>query len=315
MTRVAFVFGLALLFATIARIAHAHDPFEITGVARLDPEKLAMEVTMARSTAHRLATGDRSPRATFSPEALAAYESRLRASAPSLYEVTSDGRALALEFVSAKVTDEGDVAIALASAAPPGARLAFRARHLALLGDGYTSALSVARGGAKPTAFKLLTAADPTLEHAYEPEKSNVLFDYAPILALVGVLLAGRIVERLTRFDGRPSSKLFFAPSRKRRPPNLLQRNDGLDRSPFREQDFVMSSAAVKRVIDLASELSEDERRVVVDAIAPRESVASLADEWTAEIERRANLVRGGRSQGKPADEVFDRLESKLKAR
>jgi hypothetical protein len=90
--------------------------------------------------------------------------------------------------------------------------------------------------------------------------------------------------------------------------------DDGLDRSPFREQGFSMSSAAVKRVIDLASELSEDERRVVVDAIAPKESVASLADEWTAEIERRANLVRSGRSEGKPAN-VFDRLESKLKAR
>ena len=76
-----------------------------------------------------------------------------------------------------------------------------------------------------------------------------------------------------------------------------------------------MSSAAVKRVIDLASELSEEERRVVVDAIAPKESVASLAEEWTSEIERRANLVRSGRSEGKPADEVFGRLESKLKAR
>jgi putative addiction module component (TIGR02574 family) len=53
----------------------------------------------------------------------------------------------------------------------------------------------------------------------------------------------------------------------------------------------------------------------VVDAIAPKESVASLADEWTAEIERRANLVRSGRSEGKPADEVFARIESKLKAR
>jgi putative addiction module component (TIGR02574 family) len=76
-----------------------------------------------------------------------------------------------------------------------------------------------------------------------------------------------------------------------------------------------MSSAAVKRVIDLASELSEEERRVVVDAIAPKESVASRADEWLAEIERRASAVRSGRSEGKPADEVFDRIESKLKAR
>jgi hypothetical protein len=89
----------------------------------------------------------------------------------------------------------------------------------------------------------------------------------------------------------------------------------GLDTGLFRGQDLDMSSAAVKRVIDLASELSEDERRVVVDAIAPKESVAALADEWVAEIERRAELVRSGRSEGKLADEVFDRLESKLKAR
>jgi putative addiction module component (TIGR02574 family) len=76
-----------------------------------------------------------------------------------------------------------------------------------------------------------------------------------------------------------------------------------------------MSSAAVRNLIALASELSEDERRVVVDAIAPKESIATLAEEWEAEIARRAERVRSGQTQGKPADEVFDRLESKLKSR
>lgn len=76
-----------------------------------------------------------------------------------------------------------------------------------------------------------------------------------------------------------------------------------------------MSSAAVRELIALASELSEDERRVVVDAIAPQDSIARLAAEWEAEIARRAERVRAGQATGKPADEVFDRLESKLKAR
>jgi hypothetical protein len=76
-----------------------------------------------------------------------------------------------------------------------------------------------------------------------------------------------------------------------------------------------MSSAAVRELIALASELSEDERRVVVDAIAPKESIESLAEEWEAEIARRAERVRSAQSQSKAADEVFDRLESKLKAR
>ncbi len=76
-----------------------------------------------------------------------------------------------------------------------------------------------------------------------------------------------------------------------------------------------MSSAAVRQVIAFAAELSEEERRVVVDAIAPQESVAGLAAEWEAEIARRAERVRTGQSVGKPAAEVFDRLEARLKSR
>jgi hypothetical protein len=76
-----------------------------------------------------------------------------------------------------------------------------------------------------------------------------------------------------------------------------------------------ISSAAVRKVIELGSALSDEEKRVVVDAIAPKESVASLAEEWTAEIARRAERVRLGESTGEPADAVFDRIESKLKTR
>lgn len=95
----------------------------------------------------------------------------------------------------------------------------------------------------------------------------------------------------------------------------LKATTSGLDTQPIVDQASFMSSAAVRKVIALAAELSEDERRVVVDAIAPQESVALLAEEWEAEIARRAMRVRSDRSMGKPADEVFDRLESKLKAR
>ena len=76
-----------------------------------------------------------------------------------------------------------------------------------------------------------------------------------------------------------------------------------------------MSNAAVRQVIALASELSEEERSLGVDAIAPRTATASLAEEWEAEIARRAERVRGGQSEGKPADEVFARLETQLKSR
>ena len=70
--------------------------------------------------------------------------------------------------------------------------------------------------------------------------------------------------------------------------------------------------ATVHQVIALAAELSEEDRRVVVDAIAPKESLEELALAWTAEIERRAARVRAGESKGRPANEVFARIEAKL---
>jgi putative addiction module component (TIGR02574 family) len=73
--------------------------------------------------------------------------------------------------------------------------------------------------------------------------------------------------------------------------------------------------ATVHEVIARAAQLSEEERRVVVDAIAPKESVEELAQAWTEEIERRAARVRAGESKGRPADEVFDRIEAKLRSR
>lgn len=83
------------------------------------------------------------------------------------------------------------------------------------------------------------------------------------------------------------------------------------DKTPLLEQASVVSAAAVQQVLALASELTDEERRVVVDAIAPQESVAALAAEWQAEIAQRAKRIRSGQSQGKPAAEVFDRLELK----
>jgi len=74
-------------------------------------------------------------------------------------------------------------------------------------------------------------------------------------------------------------------------------------------------AATVRQVIALAEELTEEERRVVVDAIAPKESLEDLAREWSREIEARAARVRSGDSGGRPADEVFERIGAKLTPR
>jgi hypothetical protein len=76
---------------------------------------------------------------------------------------------------------------------------------------------------------------------------------------------------------------------------------------------MVEAMATVHQVLELAAQLTEEERRVVVDAIAPKESREELAQAWSEEIRRRAALVRAGASEGQPADQVFDRIEAKLR--
>jgi hypothetical protein len=102
---------------------------------------------------------------------------------------------------------------------------------------------------------------------------------------------------------GRPESARNPAPCRPA----------ALDIGAPREHVCVM--ATVHEVIELAAQLSEEDRRVVVDAIAPKESVEELARAWSEEVARRAARVRAGESKGRPADEVFDRIEAKLRAR
>jgi putative addiction module component (TIGR02574 family) len=77
---------------------------------------------------------------------------------------------------------------------------------------------------------------------------------------------------------------------------------------------MLFGMATVHQVIELAAQLTEEERRVVVDAIAPEESVEEIAEAWSEEIARRAARVRAGESKGQPADEVFARIEAKLRA-
>jgi hypothetical protein len=73
--------------------------------------------------------------------------------------------------------------------------------------------------------------------------------------------------------------------------------------------------ATVHQVIALAAELTDEERRVVVDAISPKESLEELAQVWSDEIERRAARVRAGESKRRPVDEAFEQVEAKLASR
>jgi hypothetical protein len=53
----------------------------------------------------------------------------------------------------------------------------------------------------------------------------------------------------------------------------------------------------------------------IVEESSPHESPDDVARAWSEEVERRAARVRAGESNGKPSDQVFDRIEAKLRAR
>jgi hydrogenase/urease accessory protein HupE len=141
--------------------ARAHDPFEVMASVSVRSDAVVVTTTMARATALRLASGDRSPRATFLPEAFAEHRARFEALAPTLFELRSRERRLPERSASVSLTNEGDVELTVAYEAHAPGRLNVRARHLGVLSEGYTSAVTVEVEG-KPNAwFKLLTATEP----------------------------------------------------------------------------------------------------------------------------------------------------------
>jgi hydrogenase/urease accessory protein HupE len=212
-----------LVFVTLARPSHAHDPFEISTIVRVGPETLVVEATMAGSTAWRFSTGRHSLRTTLTAETFPRYALQLEQAAPRFYELISEGQRLAPSTASARLTDENDVEIVTTYARPTGSGLSLRASHLLTLPEGYTSALSVVESGTKTTRLKVLTAADPVLEvHFTEswsagnapprrPEETtlgqfqrfvvlgakHVLTGYDHLLFLFGALIACRTLRSM----------------------------------------------------------------------------------------------------------------------
>jgi putative addiction module component (TIGR02574 family) len=73
-------------------------------------------------------------------------------------------------------------------------------------------------------------------------------------------------------------------------------------------------SVTLESVTAEALKLTPDERAVLIEAlIASVEPPTPLHPAWAAEIERRLDDLDAGRTQAVPAEEVFARIEAKLK--
>ena len=73
--------------------------------------------------------------------------------------------------------------------------------------------------------------------------------------------------------------------------------------------------AEPNQVLQAALELPPRERAELVEAIAASLDGFDLGQEWEEEIRRRVDDIDSGRVQPVPGDEVFARLEQRLRAR
>lgn len=161
MTRLA-LFACTLVAGLLASAAaRAHDPFEVTARVNVHAGAVSIATTMARATALRLATGDRSPRATFAPEAFETHRARFETLAPAVFELRSGGRSLREVATSTSLTSEGDVELIVTYEPHSARHLTVHAKHLVELSEGYTSAVTARVEGQPSAWFKLLTPEEP----------------------------------------------------------------------------------------------------------------------------------------------------------
>lgn len=155
--------GLGVLCWLGAAPVHAHDPFEITTIARLRPGTVELEITMARSTALAVASGK--PEApTFDPREFEKFRPQFEAGAPRIFSLSMDGVALRMRSVRVVLGRENDVEFHAVYPRPVGRSLLLEAPHIQGLPQGYGATLIVQGESGTPLATKLLMGADLRLE-------------------------------------------------------------------------------------------------------------------------------------------------------
>ncbi|HWA28081.1 MAG TPA: HupE/UreJ family protein [Lacunisphaera sp.] len=160
-----FRLAFAALLCVASSALRAHDPFEITAQAQLRTDTLEINLTMARSTALAVSTGN--PEApTFESADFEKHHAGFVAAAPKLFIITAGGPPLELRSATASLGREEDVDLHLVyPAPPPGARmLRFEAPHVGRLPYGYGNSLVVRDASGNILGSALLRKEEPVLE-------------------------------------------------------------------------------------------------------------------------------------------------------
>ena len=74
-------------------------------------------------------------------------------------------------------------------------------------------------------------------------------------------------------------------------------------------------SGATKGILEAAMKLDPREREELIEELSASLDVTDLGECWETEIKRRIEEVDSGRVKPVPADDVFDRLEQRLRGK
>jgi hypothetical protein len=168
-----FVVCAGLFLCAYARRASAHDPFEVTTTAIVGAESMTLVATMTRSSAALVSQLQAEGKA-FAADRFDRYEQQLRAAAPKLYEVSSNGERLEPREARVALNSEQEVEFHLTYPRPRPGRLRLSATCLSLLSEGHGNAVRLARGQPDAViALEFLNASDRLLEAWLPPDEST----------------------------------------------------------------------------------------------------------------------------------------------
>lgn len=150
-----------LLLAACAGRALAHNPMTSWAVARLDDDRVELEVEMSSESAWAL-LGEP---ATTAPDVGTALD-RLKGIAPDLYQLSAGGAELQPRSAEVELTDEDGVNFQLVYPRTPGGPLRFDAAFLRKLSPGHRTALTLKDAADHVIRTEVLTATASSVESA-----------------------------------------------------------------------------------------------------------------------------------------------------
>lgn len=162
------------LFLLVSGRAYGHDPFEVTADIRIGQDTLKIEVTMLRENALLLANNGKQVKQRWKQETTDQQKAMMQSAASRLFAVTLNDIALQPVDTQLTLSEENDAVFLRRYPKPEAGTLAVDAIHLAILGEGYTSALTVTREGAVMAGgLRVLHAADTMAQVEIAPGASN----------------------------------------------------------------------------------------------------------------------------------------------